>query len=75
MGLLEKLFICLSFGFCRTCQLGPKKSVVLFWQVFPDSLFFEKLSTQLTMHCLKFLFHIDNHKDLFGIVTFLERIS
>ena len=39
------------------------------------SLFIVKLSTHLTMHCLKCLFHMDNHIDLVGTVTFVERIS
>ena len=80
MGLLEKLFISLSFGFCKISPncwyllLESKK--VFFLQVFHNSSFLlEKLSTHLTMHCLKCLFHIINHIDLVGTVTFVERIS
>ena len=31
--------------------------------------------THLTMHCLECLFHMDNHMDQVGTVTFVERIS
>ena len=74
MGLLERLFISLSFVFCKifkkclNLQLVTNKSLVLFcifkvFQYFHFS-FFNFFLTHLTMHCLKCLFHMNNHIDL-----------
>ena len=80
-GTPEKLFICLSFDFVRFVRnvnnfnYKPKK-VVIFWaSVLWFSLFIEHISTLLTMHCLKFLFHIDNQIDLVVLVTFVKKNS
>ena len=59
---------------CKKCwfpQMGTKQNLA---SVPSLSLFVEKLSTHLTMHCLKGLFNMNNHIDLVGCVTFVERI-
>ena len=53
-----------------------KKKICAFFQVFRDSLYFlEIFTTLLTMQCPKCLFHMNNHIDQVGYVTFVERIS
>ena len=55
---------------------NPKTCVLLFFTSFHRFLLFdEKVSTHLTMLCLRCIFRIDNHKDLIDTVTFVERIS
>ena len=55
---------------------GNKKKCGAFFVSVPwFSFFIEKLSTHLTIHCLKCLFHMDNHIDFVGTVTSVERIS
>ena len=83
MGLLEKncsLVKVLDFvKYVRNVGIfnwEPQKVWCFFFaRVLQFSFFIEQLFTHLTMHCLKFLLHIDNHIDLVDTVTFVDRIS
>ena len=77
MGLLEILFI--SFGCCKICQkcqylqLGTKNKFSDFFLSIPwFSFFYWKTFHTFDNECL---FHMDNHIDLVGSVTFVEKIS
>ena len=51
-------------------------SDIFFCKCFVILTFSQKqLFTHRTMRCLKCLFHMNNHLNLFGSVTFVERIS